>query len=79
MLTPTADRLEHDANLAWREGPRRALAELGPLGQQAAAVGISAMVPSMTAVDADGRALTPGLLKLRVWFLGFGELGTVPS
>ena len=29
LIAPAADRLEHDANKAWRLGPRRALKALG--------------------------------------------------
>ena len=54
------DRMEHDANQAWRRGPRKVWAKLGPLGPRAVAV--SAMVPSLTSVDRRGRPLTPGLL-----------------
>ncbi|HEY2427776.1 MAG TPA: FGGY-family carbohydrate kinase, partial [Acidimicrobiales bacterium] len=60
VLVPGADRLEHDADRAWRRGPRRALARLKGLNPEA--VAISTMVPSMTAVDARGRPLSPGLL-----------------
>ena len=42
------------------KGPLTALAELGV--PDAAAVAVTAMVPSLTAVDDDGRPLTPGLL-----------------
>jgi xylulokinase len=54
------DRLEHDADEAWRRGPLAALAHLAR--PEARAVAVSAMVPSLTAVDADGRPITPGLL-----------------
>jgi len=57
---PAPDRFEHDANRAWRSGPRRALARLA--AHRPRAVAVSTMVPSMTAVDRRGRALTPGLL-----------------
>jgi xylulokinase len=57
---PAPDRFEHDANRAWRAGPRRALARLA--GHHPRAVAVSTMVPSLTAVDRRGRALTPGLL-----------------
>ncbi|HVM63369.1 MAG TPA: FGGY-family carbohydrate kinase [Acidimicrobiales bacterium] len=57
---PAPDRFEHDANRAWRAGPRRVLARLAAHGPRAVAV--STMVPSLTAVDRRGRALTPGLL-----------------
>jgi len=60
VLTPEPDVLEHDANQAWRRGPRRAFKALGSLDVDAVAV--SAMVPSLTAVDARGRPTTPGLL-----------------
>lgn len=60
VITPSPDQLEHDPSEAWREGPRRALAALGDL--DAAAVAVSAMVPSITAVDSDGVPRSPGLL-----------------
>jgi xylulokinase len=60
LLVPAPDRLEHDADEAWRGGPLAALAELNR--PDAAAVAVSAMVPSLTAVDDVGRPLTPGLL-----------------
>lgn len=62
LVVPAPDRLEHDADQAWRRGPRRALARLGPIVAEAQAVAVSSMVPSLTAVDAKGRPLTPGLL-----------------
>ena len=60
VLVPAPDRFEHDANRAWRAGPRRALARLG--SHRPRAVAVSSMVPSLTAVDRRGRAITPGLL-----------------
>jgi xylulokinase len=60
LRVPAPDRLEHDADEAWRRGPLAALRELDR--PDARAVAVSAMVPSLTAVDADGRPLTPGLL-----------------
>jgi xylulokinase len=60
LRVPAPDRLEHDADEAWRQGPLTALAELGC--SDASAVAVTAMVPSLTAVDAQGRPLTPGLL-----------------
>jgi len=60
LRVPAPDRLEHDADEAWRRGPLTALAELGR--PDAAAVAVTAMVPSLTAVDAHGKPLTPGLL-----------------
>jgi xylulokinase len=60
LRVPAPDRLEHDADRAWRRGPMAALDELGC--PEARAVAVAAMVPSMTAVDAAGRPVTPGLL-----------------
>jgi xylulokinase len=57
---PSALRFEHDAVVAWRDGPRRALAALGDV--EPAAVSVAAMVPSLTAVDDDGVPCAPGLL-----------------
>lgn len=57
---PSPGRLEHDAELAWREGPRRAVAALAETAP--VAVAVSAMAPSMTAVDGDGAPVSPGLL-----------------
>lgn len=60
LRVPAPDRLEHDADEAWRRGP---LAALGQLDRpDARAVAVSAMVPSLTAVDSSGRPITPGLL-----------------
>jgi xylulokinase len=61
LRVPAPDRLEHDADQAWRRGPLAALESLAP-GPNVRAVAVSAMVPSLTAVDAAGRPLTPGLL-----------------
>lgn len=60
LRVPSPDRLEHDADEAWRRGPLAAIAELGT--PDAAAVAVTAMVPSLTAVDDVGTPLTPGLL-----------------
>jgi xylulokinase len=60
LRVPAADRLEHDADDAWRRGPLAALAELQT--PDARAVTVTAMVPSLTAVDDGGIPLTPGLL-----------------
>ncbi|OBB94036.1 FGGY-family carbohydrate kinase [Mycobacterium sp. 852002-40037_SCH5390672] len=61
LRVPAPDRLEHDAEAAWRRGPSAALNEL--VDQPGiAAVAVSAMVPSMTAVDGAGTPITPGLL-----------------
>jgi xylulokinase len=58
---PAADRFQHDATVAWRDGPVAALAAL-QLDDAPDAVSVAAMVPSLTAVDADGVPRTPGLL-----------------
>ena len=60
LRVPAPDRLEHDADEAWRRGPLAAIGELGR--PDAVAVAVTAMVPSLTAVDDQGRPLTPGLL-----------------
>lgn len=58
---PAADRFQHDARVAWREGPVTALDAL-QLDSPPVAVSVAAMVPSLTAVDAGGVPRTPGLL-----------------
>ncbi|EUA52612.1 FGGY family of carbohydrate kinase, N-terminal domain protein [Mycobacterium xenopi 3993] len=60
LRVPAPDRLEHDADEAWRRGPLAALDRLNR--PDARAVAVSAMVPSLTAVDSGGRPITPGLL-----------------
>jgi xylulokinase len=60
LRVPDPDRLEHDADEAWRRGPLAALEQLGC--SDADAVAVSAMVPSLTAVDSGGTPVTPGLL-----------------
>ncbi len=60
LRVPAPDRLEHDADEAWRQGPLAALDQLAR--PDAKAVAVSAMVPSLTAVDSAGRPITPGLL-----------------
>lgn len=60
LIVPAPDLVEHDANRAWRLGPRRALVALRDL--DLSAVAVAAMVPSMTAVDRRGRPLTAGLI-----------------
>jgi xylulokinase len=61
LLIPAADRMEHDANQAWRRGPAKALKALGT-DIEARAVSVIAMVPSLTAVDRRGIPRTSGLL-----------------
>ena len=58
LRVPAPDKLEHDAEEAWRNGPLQALERLGR--PDARAVAVSAMVPSLTAVDADGIPDHPG-------------------
>jgi xylulokinase len=60
LRVPAPDRLEHDADEAWRQGPLTALNRLAQ--PDASALAVSAMVPSLTAVDAGGRPITAGLL-----------------
>lgn len=60
-----AGELAHDAFEAWCSGPLAALAQLvEALGDdhRIAGVDVAAMVPSLCAVDADGRPVSPGLL-----------------
>jgi len=56
------DQLEHDARKAWRNGPRKAFKNLGEFGEQARALCVSAMVPSLTPVDRRGVPIGPGVL-----------------
>jgi xylulokinase len=60
LRVPAPDRLEHDAGEAWRQGPLTALKKLAR--PDASAVAVSAMVPSLTAVDDEGRPIAAGLL-----------------
>ncbi len=61
LVVPTADRMEHDVNEAWRAGVRKAYAEVAK-DLDVRAANVAAMVPSLTAVRADGTAAAPGLL-----------------
>ena len=66
VRVPAPERFEHDAAVAWHDGPLRALAELGDLDVRG--VSVAAMVPSLTAVDGTGTPLTPGsALRRRPW------------
>jgi xylulokinase len=56
----TVDRLRHDADQAWRRGPRRALAALGDV--RPLALSVTGMVPSMAAVNDRGKPVSDGLL-----------------
>jgi xylulokinase len=57
---PSPQRFQHDAVVAWRDGPLRALEALGDIDPRG--VSVAAMVPSLTAVDERGVPITPGLL-----------------
>jgi xylulokinase len=61
---PSPSRFEHDVEVAWRHGPRAALAaiEAEVPRDRIRGVSVAAMVPSLAAVDADGHPLTVGLL-----------------
>jgi xylulokinase len=63
VAVPSPGRLEHDAGVAWCDGPRQVLAAVASqLSEPAVAVAVSAMAPTMTAVDAFGRPRLAGLL-----------------
>lgn len=60
---PTSERMEHDARQAWRQAPRRVLADLQRLGvPEPRAMCVAGVVPTLTAVDERGVPLSPGLL-----------------
>jgi xylulokinase len=61
VRVPAPLRFEHDADAAWRRGPRQALDAVAR-DVEVAGVSVAAMVPSLTAVDANGTPLVPGLL-----------------
>jgi xylulokinase len=61
VRTPTAGAFEHDIDEAWRANVLTALAAVAT-DRAIDAVNVSAMVPSLGAVDADGGAAGPGLL-----------------
>lgn len=61
VRTSVAGAFEHDVDRAWRVGVLSALGEVAS-GRDVAAVVVAAMVPSLGAVRADGRAAGPGLL-----------------
>ena len=42
---PTGDAMEHDANRAWRRGPRRALAALGDVRARGLCVAAMVLMP----------------------------------
>jgi len=65
LRSPAPGAFEHDVDDAWRADVVTALAEVvESLGGDTAvaAVNVSAMIPSLGAVDTDGRAVGPGLL-----------------
>lgn len=59
--TPSAGSFEHDVDRAWRANVLDALAQVAA-GGAVAALNVSAMVPSLGGVAADGTAVGPGLL-----------------
>lgn len=61
VASPAPGTFEHDIDRAWRANVIAALAHVSA-DLEVAAVNVSAMVPSLGAVDADGRACSPGLL-----------------
>jgi xylulokinase len=61
VRTPEPGSFEHDIDEAWRSNVLAALAAVA-VDQPVAAVNVSAMVPSLGAVAADGAAVGPGLL-----------------
>ena len=61
VLTPAAGCAEHDLDRAWRADVLTALGQVAD-GLEVAAVNVSAMVPSLGAVTAEGTAAGPGLL-----------------
>jgi xylulokinase len=61
LRAPAPDRLEHDAGAAWRRGVEEAVREVWS-GLDVRGVDVAAMVPSLCAVDGEGRPVTPGLL-----------------
>lgn len=61
VSSPRPGELEHDVDRAWRSGVLAALGSVAG-GLDVLGVDVSAMVPSLGAVDAAGRAVGPGLL-----------------
>lgn len=60
FAVPSPGRFENDAARAWSDGPRAALEALGDIRPRG--MSVSAMVPSLTAVDDRGVPCSPGLL-----------------
>lgn len=61
MRSPVAGAFEHDIDRVWRDDVVAALGAVAE-GRNVAAVNVSAMVPSLGAVTAEGRGCSPGLL-----------------
>jgi xylulokinase len=61
VRSPEPGAFEHDVDQAWRDDVLDALGQVAA-GREIAAVNVAAMVPSLGAVGADGRAAGPGLL-----------------
>jgi xylulokinase len=61
LLINAAEELEHDIDAAWRDGVRSAYADVSR-DVDVVGVNVAAMVPSLGALRADGRAAGPGLL-----------------
>jgi len=59
--SPVAGAFEHDIDRSWRHGVVSALADVAA-DHTVVAVNVSAMVPSLGAVDHEGRGCSPGLL-----------------
>lgn len=74
--SPKPGQLQHDVDVAWRDNVRRVYSEIAG-GQAILGVQVSAMIPSLAAVDERGRALTPGLLYGDE--RGEAELGRSPA
>lgn len=75
-LTTSPGRLEHDADEAWRHNVWTAYTEVAG-GRHVRAGMVAAMVPSLTAVDDEGRPCGPGLLYGDV--RGQGTPGASPA
>ena len=61
LHSPTAGAFEHEIDRAWRDDVVTALGAVAD-GLDVVAVNVAAMVPSLGAVDTDGRGRSPGLL-----------------
>lgn len=62
LIVTAPDRIEHDADAAWRRGPFDAIQALDLDGLDVRGIGVASMAPSLTAVDESGHPLTPGLI-----------------